>query len=780
MLSGNAGMPQRTTDIVREDPARDHALLELAARLACVGGWSADLASNQVYWSEAVREIHEAPAGLQPTLQQATAFFAAEWRGSIQRAIDACVSDGVSFDLELEIETIKGRRVWVRCIGQPIHDDRGQITGIQGAYQNIDTQKRTETAVSELADRFKAVARATADVVRDWNLKDEIRWWNAGMQTLFGYHETEIGNDFNAWAGRIHRDDRAAVIDSMDDALLRRGDVWRGEYRFQRKDGSYAHVLDQGFIIRNVNGVPLRMVGAIRDQTERHNYQMMLAEQAALLDQARDAIIVRSLDHRIQFWNRGATRLYGWTRDEALGQSCEELLYPDCKAYRRALDETITAGEWSGELKQCRRDGSEITVAANWSLMRDEAGAPKAILATYTDISKRLEVEAQLRQAQRLESVGQLTGGIAHDFNNLLTVILGNAELLIELLADDDQLRSCAEMTRTAAERGAALTSRLLAFARRQALQPEVIDVNHMIGRMDELIRRTLGADIDIKIARGEDVWGTLVDPAQLEAALLNLCINARDAMPNGGRLTIETGNTWLDESYAAIHPEVEPGPYVLLAVTDTGTGIPSHVIDRIFEPFFTTKEVGKGSGLGLSMVYGFVKQSGGHVRLYSEVGRGTSVKIYLRRSDLVLDPEGEAPVRHETDGGSERILLVEDDDLVRAHVGGQLRLLGYEVDAVADGRAAIECLKRHRFDLLFTDVVMPGGVDGRELAERARELDPDLRILFTSGYTEKAIVLHGRLDANAQLLSKPYSRLELARKLRAILTPAQDQQPAV
>jgi nitrogen-specific signal transduction histidine kinase len=407
--------------------------------------------------------------------------------------------------------------------------------------------------------------------------------------------------------------------------------------------------------------------------------------------------------------------------------------------------------------------------------MRDEAGAPKSVFEINTDISKRVEVEAQLRQAQRLEAVGQLTGGIAHDFNNLLTVILGNAELLLEFLRDDAQLRSYADMTRTAAERGAALTSRLLAFARRQALNPEVIDVNQMLGRMDELLRRTIGGNIEIKLIRAAGLWGTLVDPAQLEAAVLNLCINARDAMPEGGLLTIETANVWLDAEYRKTHPEVEPGAYVMLAVSDTGTGIPADMLDRIFEPFFTTKEVGKGSGLGLSMVYGFVKQSGGHVRIYSEVDRGTTVRVYLRRSDQRLDDAPGDVLASETAGGSERILLVEDDELVRAHVYGQLELLGYRVTPVPDGRTALSVLRHERFDLLFTDVVMPGGMNGRELADQARTDHPGLRVLYTSGYTENAIVHHGQLDASAQLLSKPYSRLELARKLRQVLSMPPD-----
>ncbi|MEX2642881.1 MAG: ATP-binding protein, partial [Acetobacterales bacterium] len=381
------------------------------------------------------------------------------------------------------------------------------------------------------------------------------------------------------------------------------------------------------------------------------------------------------------------------------------------------------------------------------------------------------ELDQRLRHSQKMDAIGQLTGGVAHDFNNLLTVILGNAEVLAESLTADHRLRLLAEMTAKAAQRGAELTNRLLAFARRQPLDPRVVDVNRQIADMDPLLRRTLGEHIEIRMSLTADLWPGMVDPGQLENALLNLCINARDAMSGGGRLTIETANTHLDAEYTARQVEVEPGQYVLIAVSDTGVGMDAATLERAFEPFFTTKDVGKGSGLGLSMVYGFVKQSRGHVRIYSEPGEGTTVKLYLPRAtadETTAEPAGdEAPVER----GNERILVVEDNDMVRDHVAGQLTNLGYAVVAVGNGPEAMAILERgESFDLLFTDIVMPGGMSGRQLADAVQALRPGLPVLFTSGYTENAIVHHGRLDRGVHLLAKPYRHQELAEKMRLVL----------
>ncbi|PZU59875.1 MAG: histidine kinase [Sphingobium sp.] len=394
------------------------------------------------------------------------------------------------------------------------------------------------------------------------------------------------------------------------------------------------------------------------------------------------------------------------------------------------------------------------------------------------EVAKRGEAEEALRQAQKMEAVGQLTGGIAHDFNNLLTVVTGNIDMAKRALdaagVEDARARRSLDNAMKGAERAASLTQRLLAFSRRQPLAPKPLDVDKLATGMADLLQRALGEHIQLEIVTAPGLWRVEADPNQLESAVLNLAVNARDAMPDGGRLTIETANARLDEGYAASQAEVPPGQYVMIAVTDTGTGMPRQVIERAFEPFFTTKEVGKGSGLGLSMIYGFVKQSGGHVKIYSEEGEGTTIKLYLPR--LMREPEGEEEPVTISQGleGSRReetILVVEDDDDVRAYTVECLRELGYRVLEAHDGASALRLLERQEapIDLLFTDVVMPG-MTGRELADAARERQSDLRVLYTSGYTRNAIVHAGRLDAGVEIINKPFTYEALARKVRDML----------
>jgi signal transduction histidine kinase/CheY-like chemotaxis protein len=386
------------------------------------------------------------------------------------------------------------------------------------------------------------------------------------------------------------------------------------------------------------------------------------------------------------------------------------------------------------------------------------------------EANKRLEDEQRLRQVQKMEAVGHLTGGIAHDFNNILTVIIGMAEVLSEELAGDPVHASSIRMIADAAARGAEVTKQLLAFSRQQPLQPSETDINTLVEDTAKLLRPTLGEHIEMHLALEKDSWFALVDPNHLATALLNLAVNARDAMADGGKLTLETGNVYLDETYASTNHEVRPGHYVMLAVSDTGSGIPAEIRDKVFEPFFTTKETGKGTGLGLSMVYGFVKQSNGHIKIYSEEGHGTSIKLYLpRATESASRPE--PPASNEASGGSETILVVEDDPFVRNYVNTQLVLLGYRTLLAANGPEALaEIEKGIMFDLLLTDMIMPGGMNGRQLADAVRSRRPAVRVLFTSGYTEDAIIHHGRLDPGVLLLPKPYRRSDLARMIRLAL----------
>ena len=401
--------------------------------------------------------------------------------------------------------------------------------------------------------------------------------------------------------------------------------------------------------------------------------------------------------------------------------------------------------------------------------MRDGQGNVSGAVLVYHDATTSRETERQLRQSQKLDAVGKLTGGVAHDFNNMLTVISGNTETLVEGLKDQPELQRTARLIDDAAERCAELIQHLLAFARKQPLEPRNVEINAAIADIAKLLRPTLGEQIQIETVLEQGTMKTHIDPSRLTNAVLNMAINARDAMPNGGKLLLETHRVVLDEAYAQANADVTPGPYVMLAVSDTGTGMPPEVQQKAFEPFFTTKEVGKGSGLGLSMVYGFVKQSGGHIKIYSEEGHGTTIKLYLPPGEGAADAA--APVTPAAEGGAETIFVVEDDNLVRNFVTTQLQSLGYKTVAVPDGRSALDLIDAGQaFDLLFTDVVIPGGTSGRELAEEVARRRPGVKVLYTSGYTDNAIVHHGKLDDGVMLLTKPYRRNQLAEMIRKAL----------
>ncbi|MFN3955288.1 MAG: PAS domain S-box protein [Pararhodobacter sp.] len=478
--------------------------------------------------------------------------------------------------------------------------------------------------------------------------------------------------------------------------------------------------------------------------------------------------------------SEGAATWLGMPEGEALaiGLHWDQLIHPDD---RERIMEVVTplmqgkSEKLDEEFRLVKADGTLAHVRAQARLLRDSEGEPARTVGSIVDVTDQRQLEQQLSESQRLESIGRLTGGIAHDFNNLLTVILGNSELMVERLDDNPRLRDLAEMCGNAALRGAELTNRLLAFARRQPLAPKSTDINRLIKGLESMLRRTIGGQIEMELVHGGGLWKALIDTPQLESAILNLCINARDAMPDGGKLTIETANASLNDDYARTAHGVDPGQYVMITVSDTGCGMNAEILARVFEPFFTTKEAGKGSGLGLSMVYGFVKQSRGHVRIYSEPGHGTAVKLYLPRVTVGHESAPAPAIAGKIERGVEHILLVEDDDLVRMHVEGLLQGLGYHVTTAPDGHTALSLLEGEGvFDLLFTDVVMPGGISGRQLADHAARLRPNLPVLFTSGYTENSIVHHGRLDPGVELLQKPYRRQQLAAKLRKMLKPQQ------
>ncbi|MBW8268996.1 PAS domain S-box protein [Caldovatus aquaticus] len=517
------------------------------------------------------------------------------------------------------------------------------------------------------------------------------------------------------------------------------------------------------------------------------------AERDRLFQLSLDLFGVLGFDGRIRETNPAWSAALGMTGEELRATPCMELVHPEDRAASRAQVARLLAGErveWFENRVRRAHDGTWRRFV--WTAVAEPPGAEDRVFyCVGRDVTEERAREEQLRQAQRMEAVGQLTGGVAHDFNNLLHVISANLELLRDAAeAAGERARRRHAAALDAARRGASLTRQLLAYARRQPLEPRAFDPGRLLRETAELLRRTLGETIRVETVVEGGLWPAFADPGQMQNALINLAVNARDAMPEGGTLTLEACNAYLDDRYAAAHAEVAPGQYVVFAVTDTGTGMAPEVAARAFEPFFTTKEEGKGTGLGLAMVYGFAKQSGGHVKLYTEVGHGTTAKLYLPRArpEARVEPEAAAgpdaaaaaEAARRAGGTAETVLVVEDDPAVRATVSEMLRDLGYRVLAAPDGAAALALLEGGApIAVLFSDVVMPGPVRAPELARRAREMRPGIAVLFTSGYTENSIVHQGRLDPGVRLLSKPYARGDLALRLRAALAEARGRTAA-
>ncbi len=500
-----------------------------------------------------------------------------------------------------------------------------------------------------------------------------------------------------------------------------------------------------------------------------------------LVDAISDyAIYMLDIEGKVVSWNTGAQRFKGYEETEIMGHHFSRFFTEEDRAAglpKKILSVAEKEGRFESEGWRVRKDGSRFWANVVVDAIRSDDGRLLGFAKITRDITEKRtaaemlkRTEKALQHAQKMESIGKLTGGVAHDFNNLLQIISGNLQLLALDLSNNERTLGRIDAALDGVSRGKKLASYLLAFGRRQALDPKVVNLGRHVAAMEDMLRRTLGESIEIEMIVSGGLWNTQVDVAQVESALLNLAINARDAMESGGKLTIEIGNAFIDDHYVQAHPDVTPGQYVMICVSDTGTGIPENLLAQVFDPFFSTKPEGKGSGLGLSMVYGFVKQSGGHVQIYSEIDHGTSVKIYLPRS---LKAEESLPAIAPTVivGGAEVILVAEDDIPLCTTVVEMLRELGYQVFKAHDAASALAIIESGvHVDLLFTDVVMPGPMRSTELVQKAKALDANIGILFTSGYTQNAIVHGGRLDPGVELLSKPYTREALARKIRHVL----------
>jgi PAS domain S-box-containing protein len=706
-----------------------------------------------------------------------------EDRDACLRAFWAAFDAREPFRLKYRIRQRDGQYRWVLDHGQPRFTPQGQFTGYSGALVDITELQETAEALRQSEERFRMFGRATNDAIRDWDFATNLVWWNEGLQTLFGYPTDETTSRADWWQRHIHPDDRERIWAGIK-VDIPHGHFWSDEYRFLRADGTYAYVYDRGYVVHDANGRPVRLIGAMLDITARKEGEQALRDSEERLRMALDGGQIGTwawdLATNAVRWGGHAYRVFdlapgtfGGTFDDLL-----DLVHPDDRpalvdAVNHAIDLSLP---FDVEFRTSSHGSQARWIASQAQVYCDERGKPARMLGVVQDVTERKRLESQFLQAQKMEGIGRLAGGVAHDFNNLLTAILGYIEMGTRRLAPDNPAHEYLHSIRHAAERSAALIRQLLAFARRQITEPRLVDLNVLIGQTHELLRRVIGEDIELRASTRPDLGAVRLDPAQFEQVLMNLVINARDAMPDGGILSIETADVELDEHYARQHQSVLPGSYVMLAVSDTGIGMTEEVSSHLFEPFFTTKPPGKGTGLGLATCYGIIKQNGGHIWVYSEYGRGSTFKIFLPRASGSPAPE---PPLDPTDvrvTGNETVLVVEDEPLVRAITVETLETLGYHVLQAGNGEEALTVARAYEgpIDILVTDVVMPA-MGGPALTQHLQRERRNVKVLYVSGYTDDAIVHHGVVEPGIQFLQKPFPLATLARRIRELLAQRQE-----
>lgn len=658
---------------------------------------------------------------------------------------------------------------------ESLHRDAEHLAAEHKALQQLTPSPDDPLAPFQYPQQFQLFADAIPQIIWTASTDGNIDYVNLALSHYTGIARATLVSD-QQWPGIIHPDDLTLLHAHWQDAVQHRI-TYELECRVRRDDGIWRWHLLQGAPVRDEDGTVIKWCGSAIDI---HDIKVYTERFEHLAKATVDAISDWDIPSDRIWWNQGVTSLFGYSREEMMAKpgSWTERLHPEDKEQALAvIYDTLNSDR---DRLHClyrfiRKDNSIAIVEEHGFVIRDKDGTAIRLIGGMTDITQKRQLEEQLSHAQRLQTVGELTGGVAHDFNNLLTVIQGNAELLAEDAALDAEQRPLVTMISDASQRAAELVRRLLAFARKQPLTPQATDIAALVTGIQTLVRQAVPERISLKLITEADLPDVTIDPPQLESAVLNLCLNARDAMSEHGKLLIEVGSGRLDAAYVQQHPEASPGNYVTVSVTDTGAGMSAEVRARAFDPFFTTKPGGQGSGLGLSMVYGFIKQSGGHISIYSEPGNGTTVRMYLPVSPDAAETDEPTVRRHDQNTNDTqlsvgKVLLVEDDPLVRHYAETQFRTLGFDVVSATHGSEALDVLRQSGpVDLLFTDVMMGDGMNGPELASAARQLQPDLKVLFTSGYTENAMLRQGRLVAGSHLLAKPWRREDLIGKLRTM-----------
>ncbi len=712
---------------------------------------------------------------------------------------------GRAEQVEEEVSFPDGRHAYWLSTKAPLRNAAGEIIGLVGTSLDVTDRRLMELRQQEIMERYRLAAQATNDAIWDWHIEDGQVIWNEALTALFGHPHAETSAQW--WLDHIHPDDRERVDTDIHAVINGPDSAWIGEYRFRRQDGSFATVLDRGTVLRDPAGAPVRMIGAMQDLSARKAAERALAESEERLRLATEAGDMGfwdvDLTQDLLIWPARTKAMFGISPHvEVSMRDFYEGLHPDDRAAtseaflaaadpaRRALYdvEYRTVGKEDGIIRWVAAKGRGVfeagvctrvvgvvvdITAKKTAEMRLQELNEHLESRIRSEVAERIRVESALRQSQKMEAVGQLTGGIAHDFNNMLTSVIGPLDMLDMTIGESDpRARRFINMALEGARRAAQLTQRLLAFSRQQPLQPEPVDVGRLLEGMSDLLAHSLGGAVSLQICQSPDLWWSRTDANQLENAVLNLAVNGRDAMEGAGRLTIRASNLEVTDATTSETLDLPMGQYVAIEVSDTGTGMSPEVRAQAFDPFFTTKKVGRGTGLGLSQVYGFVQQCAGHIRICSELGHGTSVTIYLLRllteAQQADQPDFVAPMAIR--GGQELIVLVDDEPAVREFTREALAALDYRVIACSGAAEALQALDAHDdVALLFTDVVMPD-VNGPQLAEQARQRIPALKVLFASGYTRQDTLLSGVIREDVYLLGKPFTVEQLAKRVRAVL----------
>ena len=638
----------------------------------------------------------------------------------------------------------------------------------QQLAQDSARQTATEESLRESERRLTLATQAGGLGVWDWDVVANRMVWDTQMYALYGIREEDFTGAVDAWQQGLHAEDRPRAEADLAAALAGTRDFIT-EFRVRWPSGEIRDIEAHGLVLRAPDGAPLRMIGINRDFTARKRAERRVAEQAALLDQASSAFIVRDFEHRVLLWSRGAERLFGWTAAEAVGQSVQVLLRTDPTVFAGALEAVLRDGEWNGEPDKFTKAGTRLTLESRWSLLRDERGQATSILEVDIDITDRKRLEQQVLRAQRMESIGTLAGGVAHDLNNALAPIIMSVELL-KMTFPDAESQELITTIGSSAQHGADMVRQLLSFARGIQGQRVEVQVRHLVEEIEKIVRDTFLKDVSVRATVAPDLWTMVGDATQIHQVLMNLCVNARDAMPQGGTLTITAENIMLDAQFAGSSHDVTPGPYVVLKVEDTGEGMPPEIVEKIFDPFFTTKEVGKGTGLGLSTSLGIVKSHGGFMRVYSEPGSGTKFTVFLP-----ANPEagGTAPptVAEKPVGHGELILVVDDEASIRQITRQTLEAFGYRVLVATDGANAVVQYATRGADIavVLLDMMMPI-MDGSATIRVLRNLNPAVRIIAVSGLYSHERAAQAEALGIDEFLPKPFTADTLLTALRQCL----------